>query len=514
MVQLSKLLTLLAATLAASAPLDLEKRTDGTATTALCTSAGCDNCNTGTRTAQQYGQQYFSPMETYKSIRYTGTHTGQAVSQIQLCSPSMGYLAPISPKISLETMPSIVVLGCGIYGLSTAYALARIQNSGQNITIIDVAEYACEGASGRPTTFLSDAHVRNPDLAALLRYSLAMHAELSRRCSGGARWQYQSAQNFDATPANGSIDAEIPAGLSWLKCGEPWTDAQWSRSTEYCSVDSHALGCFLLDEIRAGGAKIMFSTNVVRASRNSGHAVSALHVRPLGGDESSEVEIPCDRLLIAAGPWTAKVLKTLYPSATLDVPIYADTGSYSILLQPLPGGTSQPDWLNKSVVLHTGPRSTQLMMRQDGLVHAATVPPVTLDIGNFAGDSRVTHVGNALHDLETSIQSMLGMPSVTVLRRACFNPVTRSGLPIMSQVPYSCLDQANSTLAADGRDSGVYILGGHGYWGIAASLGSGKLMAQVMLGIKPDISLENFQLGTAPARETANGQDSPSRNGC
>ncbi|KAK5708937.1 hypothetical protein LTR17_020217 [Elasticomyces elasticus] len=85
MVQLSKLLTLLAATLAAGAPLDLEKRTDGTATTVLCDSAGCDNCNTGTRTAMVYGQKYTSPMETFKSIRYTGTHTGQAVSQIQLC---------------------------------------------------------------------------------------------------------------------------------------------------------------------------------------------------------------------------------------------------------------------------------------------------------------------------------------------------------------------------------------------------------------------------------------------
>ncbi|KAK5737555.1 hypothetical protein LTR17_006602 [Elasticomyces elasticus] len=411
-------------------------------------------------------------------------------------------------------MPSIVILGCGIYGLSTANALARIQNSGQNITVVDVAEHACEGASGRATTFLSDAHVDEPDLEALLKYSLAMHAELSRRFDGRARWQYQTAQNFDVTPADAFIDAEIPAGFSWLNRGVPWKSARWSKPTEYCSADPHALGCFLLDEIRACGSKVLFSTQIMRASSNSGQAVNAVFVRPLGGDESSEVEIPCDRLLIAAGLWTAQVFKTLYPSATIDVPIYADTGSYSVLLQPLPGTTSQPEWLSKSVVLHTGPRSTQLMMRQDGLVHAATFPPVTLDLGNFAGDSRVTHVGNALHDLETSLRSMLGMPSLTVLRRACFNPITWSGLPIMSQVPYSCLSQDSPTPAADERDSGFYILGGHGYWGIAASLGSGKLMAQVMLGIKPDISLEKFQLGTAPAREAANGQDSPSRNGC
>ncbi|KAK4910457.1 hypothetical protein LTR49_020892 [Elasticomyces elasticus] len=287
-------------------------------------------------------------------------------------------------------MPSIVILGCGIYGLSTAYALARIQNRGQDITVIDIAEHACEGASGRPTTFPRDAHVNEPDLEALLKYSLAMHAELSRRLNGRVRWQYQTAQNFDVTPADAAIDAEIPAGFSWLNRGIAIIER---ANTDFS--DPHALGCFLLDEIRACGAKIMFSTHVVEASRDSGHAVSAVLVRPVGGDESSEVEIPCDRLLIAAGPWTAKVFKTLYPSATIDVPIYADTGSYSILLQSVPGGTSQPEWLNKSVVLHTVPHSIQLMMRQDGLVHAATVPPVTLDLGTFAGDSRVTHVGNA-----------------------------------------------------------------------------------------------------------------------
>ncbi|KAK5734830.1 hypothetical protein LTR17_008600 [Elasticomyces elasticus] len=192
-------------------------------------------------------------------------------------------------------MPSIAILGRGIYGLSTAYALAQMQNSGRDITIMDIAEHACEGARpGQPIALLNNAHVKDPDLAALLQYSLAMHAE-------------------------------IPAGFSWLNRGMPWKSARWSKPTEYCSVDPHALGCFLLDEIRACGSKVLFSTQVMRALRYSGQAVNAVLIRPVGGDESSEFEIPCDRLLIAAGPWTAKGFETLHPSATLDVPIYADT---------------------------------------------------------------------------------------------------------------------------------------------------------------------------------------------
>ena len=73
-----------------------------------------------------------------------------------------------SPALSPSTMSRTVILGCGIHGLSAAYALALLQGDGHSITIVDVANDACEGASGRPTAFLSGAHVHNDSLRKLL----------------------------------------------------------------------------------------------------------------------------------------------------------------------------------------------------------------------------------------------------------------------------------------------------------------------------------------------------------
>lgn len=252
----------------------------------------------------------------------------------------------------------------------------------------------------------------------------------------------------------------------------------------------------MLDKVRDCGARVLFNTEAKAITSRPGCDVSSVLVRTGQGEKSCEEEIACDRLLIAAGPWTAKVFKSIYPNAKVDVPIYADTGSYSMLLQLFPQHSIEPEWLNKSVVLHSGQmHSLQMMVRTDGLLHAATVPPVTLDLGSAAMGGTVQRAGDDLRSLENEIRSMLSVPSRVLSRRACFSPVTKSGLPIMSQVPSTWLGLENNGIHHRGdQKGGVYVMGGHGYWGVAASLGSGKLMAQLLLGQETDIDISEFCL--------------------
>jgi len=250
------------------------------------------------------------------------------------------------------------------------------------------------------------------------------------------------------------------------------------------------LGRFLLDEIKAPGARALFAAETVKVKRRPGCDVSSVVIRT----GCREEEVACDRLLIAAGPWSPGISRALFPTARRDLPIHADTGSYSMLFR-FPQITIKPDCRNKSVVLRSeGQHSLQLMMRDDGLVHAATVPPVTLDLGSAAANGRIERIGDDLRALEAEIQSLLSVPSEVVLRRACFSPVTESRLPIISQVPSAWLDSECNGIHDDERRSEVFVLGGHGYWGIAASLGSGKLMAQLMLGEKTDVDITQFSL--------------------
>lgn len=70
-----------------------------------------------------------------------------------------------------------------------------------------------------------------------------------------------------------------------------------------------------------------------------------------------------------------------------------------------------------------------------------------------------------------------------------FRPSTVAGLPFISQVPFQRLCPSKH-----GNDTGVFICYGHGSYGMSLGMGSGKLMAQVIQGMQPDIDIAKFTL--------------------
>lgn len=84
-----------------------------------------------------------------------------------------------------------------------------------------------------------------------------------------------------------------------------------------------------------------------------------------------------------------------------------------------------------------------------------------------------------------------------VLREGlCFRPVTDTGRPIVSRVPDNALGSGlKSDTSAPGRErGGVFIATGHGPWGISQSLGTGRVMADLVDGIKPSVNIDALQL--------------------
>lgn len=137
-------------------------------------------------------------------------------------------------------MPNIVILGAGIQGLSTAYYLTR--KPGHNITLVDPARDACQGASGRPTAFLSGAKITDLNLDRLVKYSLALHTDLAATHDGATRWAHQKVLSYDVSYEDDASCGGEPAlslqpqGLEWLSNRAPWTRATWSASKELTSM--------------------------------------------------------------------------------------------------------------------------------------------------------------------------------------------------------------------------------------------------------------------------------------
>ena len=206
----------------------------------------------------------------------------------------------------------------------------------------------------------------------------------------------------------------------------------------------------------------------------------------------TERQIACDRLVIATGPWIPLTFTTLFPESGLEIPIHAEKGSYSLLFELMADDITRDDSRSTSVSVSTGGPSTQLMHRSDGRFHSAVALPAKIAFPDCAAELDALAQRDELVQLEARIRTMLAVPVEIRQRQICFNPATKSTIPIMARVPSVVLHQE---AAHNAGDSGVYIVGGHGFWGVTAALGSGKLTAQLVLGLPLDISLDKYGLG-------------------
>jgi len=79
-----------------------------------------------------------------------------------------------------------------------------------------------------------------------------------------------------------------------------------------------------------------------------------------------------------------------------------------------------------------------------------------------------------------------------VLRMAlCFRPVTQRGVPFLNRVPDESLGSLSTRCAAGG---GVFLAAGHGPWGISMSLGTGKVMAELIQGKPASVDISGLGL--------------------
>lgn len=192
-------------------------------------------------------------------------------------------------------------------------------------------------------------------------------------------------------------------------------------------------------------------------------------------------KIPCTRLLISAGAWTPSVFSTLFPASPLEISV-SQLAGYSLVLK-------SPRWTkeNESKGCHaifTTMRSgfsPEVFSRMGEEIYIAGLNDPSLPLPETATDAKVDPA--SIDELRQVAQRLLGrdgtdVSDLEVLREGlCFRPVTRKGVPIICQVPDEELGGIETRHGADG---GVFVAAGHGPWGISHSLGTGKVMAEML----------------------------------
>ncbi|KAL8975170.1 MAG: hypothetical protein Q9197_000594 [Variospora fuerteventurae] len=422
---------------------------------------------------------------------------------------------------------AIVIIGAGIIGTSTAYYLSQSETLPTNIHLIESSPELFASASGYAAGFL--ARDWFPAASTPLgRLSFDLHKKLAEKHNGYKTWGYSPSTATSLAETNlehGEVDW-MGEGTSRAKAAKRIAENDDTRplwlaqrhgqpdiidkGDGTAQVDPYELCQFLMSECRAQGVKVHQPAKATRVTRNPSGTLSRIHI--LSTETLEELEIPCTRLVLAAGAWTREVFMNLFPSSKLRMPISSLAG-HSLLLrskhwpppttnafpQPVPDHTrlrgndiqnktqSQPPchalFTSENLSSSTSTYSPELFARlPSGHIYIAGLN------GNYPLPALPTERQidpSAIATLKATSERLLGKGEFEVEREAlCWRPITNRGTPIVGPVKKG----------KEAEEVGVWIAAGHGPWGISLSLGTGMVVSEMVEGRDVSVDISGLQL--------------------
>ncbi|KAL8707666.1 MAG: hypothetical protein Q9220_007328 [cf. Caloplaca sp. 1 TL-2023] len=410
-----------------------------------------------------------------------------------------------------------VIIGAGIIGVSTAYFLSQLKTRPTDIHLIESSPDLFASASGYAAGFLARDWFSHAS-ASLGKLSFDLHRKIAQEHNGFEKWGYSrsTATSLAETVGDGAEEDWLGEGTSRAKAAKRiaenddtrpiWLDPRHGRpdiidkGDGTAQVDPYALCQFLLSKCRERGVQIHQPAQVMSVTRNPSGDLDSITIKksdaPPGEDS---VIIPCSHILLAAGAWTSHVFKSLFPTSKITIPVSALAGhslllrannwpppSYDVFtpsLQPrTTNGTSSSsssfqadEKLPPCHALFTsdpiGSYAPELFSRlPSGHIYIAGLNSSDLPLPALATERVIDP--KAIDVLKGTAERLLGKGTFAVERESlCFRPVTGRGVPVVGPVKKGRLEE-----------KGVWCAAGHGPWGISLSLGTGKVVAEMLEG--------------------------------
>ncbi|KAJ4298516.1 hypothetical protein N0V88_003546 [Collariella sp. IMI 366227] len=420
-----------------------------------------------------------------------------------------------------------VILGAGIIGVSTAYYLSQHQDP-SSVHLVESSPELFSSASGYAGGFLAKDWF-GPALAALGALSFDEHRRLAEEHAGNEKWGYSSATCVSYAASAAARDS-TKRGDDWLRDGTSRADAApvivdslsgkaplWLRRLEgdhmeligdegtTAQVDPLLLCQFLLQECTKRGVKLHHPTKPVSVSTSeNGELVG---VRIVDTQTSAETELPCSRLILSAGSWTGQVFETLFPKSPLQIPIRSLAGHSLVLKSPRWHAGLESNGCHAIFTTHNEGFCPEMFSRLGGHIYFAGLNSSTLPLPD-ATEGKAATYSESLMQLRNAAKDIVGLGEeaendLEIVREGlCFRPVTPWGTPIVSRIPDE--DLGSVTTTRPGAEGRVFVAAGHGPWGIAMSLGTGIVLAEMVQGRKLSVDVGGLAYDVGKARLYSN----------
>lgn len=235
------------------------------------------------------------------------------------------------------------------------------------------------------------------------------------------------------------------------------------------------------------------------------------------------IDIPCDSIVIAAGCWTPRVYRTLFPNAGR-IPRITSLAGHSVVLKSKHWTPVRPDHLNQlfsnaiNISAPSSPSSSsssssgssgpatpeynpgslpgchavftsdragyspEVFSRLGGDIWLGGLNSSTIPLPALA--TQAEQSPEAVDMLTRTAKSLCG-PDVDIIRTSlCFRPVAPTGRPVITRVHEADLGDGAKV------PGGVFVATGHGPWGISLSLGTGYVVSEMVLGRPPSANVQ------------------------
>ncbi|KAK6518437.1 hypothetical protein TWF506_005591 [Arthrobotrys conoides] len=438
---------------------------------------------------------------------------------------------------------SIIILGAGIIGLSTAYYLSSTSSSSsshnhqkispQNITVLDTSPTLFACASGRAGGFLARDWFGAAS-SKLGELSFGLHRQLADANDGRRRWGYSPSNSFsfergtgeggrnrgddwlrdgtsrvDASSGVGGVDAgNVQRGIApaWWNCEGGKVELSCTGDST-AQLDPHGLCEFLLEEVRRRGVTVRHPVTPVRVIQSAENQLEGLVISNGNGTAEEEV-ISCSHILIAAGSWSGRLFEKLFPKSEYRLPISSLAGHSIVIRSPAhrPQETESRDLHAVFSSIDGLDWHPEAFSRANGDIYLAGINSATTPLPELATDVKeddadiqqlisgakdlIVQFGVGGDDNDGTRNGLTNEANV-IRRGLCHRPVTPAGKPILSRVPDALLGELNTKIGGGG---GVFVAAGHGPWGISMSLGTGKVMAEMILGRETTVDVSQLGL--------------------